>query len=147
MYITILVIFFIPYAALAQKYEVATLAGGCFWCVESDLEKISGVHSVISGYSGGIIKNPTYKQVSSGQTKHIESVQVTFDPKRFLIDNSCNTFGKLLTQPIPVDSLLIEGIGTLLQFFFIIKNKNTLLSNQKNSYKNPNAIKNLLLLL
>lgn len=50
----------------ADNYEIATLAGGCFWCVESDLEKVEGIEEVISGYSGGHLENPTYEQVSSG---------------------------------------------------------------------------------
>ncbi len=62
--------------------EVATLAGGCFWCVESDFEKLEGVVDVVSGYAGGNVANPTYTQVSSGSTGHIETVQVTFDPKQ-----------------------------------------------------------------
>ncbi|OCH48856.1 peptide-methionine (R)-S-oxide reductase MsrB [Aliivibrio fischeri] len=61
--------------------EVATLAGGCFWCTESDLEKLDGMVDVVSGYSGGTLENPTYKQVSSGTSGHIEVIQVTFDPK------------------------------------------------------------------
>ncbi|MEF1290588.1 peptide-methionine (R)-S-oxide reductase MsrB, partial [Vibrio sp. M260118] len=60
---------------------VATLAGGCFWCTESDLEKLDGVLDVIAGYSGGNVDNPTYKQVSSGKTGHIEVIEVKFDPK------------------------------------------------------------------
>ncbi|MBD1570044.1 peptide-methionine (R)-S-oxide reductase MsrB [Aliivibrio sp. S10_S31] len=62
-------------------YEIATLAGGCFWCTESDLEKLDGVVDVVSGYSGGDLENPTYKQVSSGKSGHIEVIEVTFDPK------------------------------------------------------------------
>lgn len=65
----------------SNGYEVATLAGGCFWCTESDLEKLDGVLDVISGYSGGNVDNPTYKQVSSGKTGHIEVIEVKFDPK------------------------------------------------------------------
>lgn len=61
---------------------VATLAGGCFWCVEADLEKLPGVTAVISGYTGGSEQNPTYEQVSSGTTGHYEAVQVHFDPQR-----------------------------------------------------------------
>ncbi len=67
--------------AQAADYQTATLAGGCFWCTESDMEKLPGVVDVISGYSGGKAPNPTYKQVSSGKTGYIESVNVTFDPK------------------------------------------------------------------
>ncbi len=61
------------------KIEIATLAGGCFWCTESDLEQLTGVIDVVSGYSGGHIKNPTYKQVSSGKSGHIEVVEVKYD--------------------------------------------------------------------
>ena len=60
----------------------ATLAGGCFWCVESDLEKLPGVTAVVSGYTGGTEPHPTYEQVSSGSTGHYEAVQVFFDPAR-----------------------------------------------------------------
>ena len=62
--------------------EKATLAGGCFWCVESDLEKLYGVEEVISGYAGGNKVSPSYKEVSSGSTGHVEAVQVFFDPKK-----------------------------------------------------------------
>ncbi|WP_187376484.1 peptide-methionine (R)-S-oxide reductase MsrB [Vibrio mimicus] len=62
-------------------YQQTTLAGGCFWCTESDMEKLPGVVDVVSGYAGGHVDNPTYKQVSSGKTGHIEVIQVTFDPK------------------------------------------------------------------
>lgn len=64
----------------SEKVEVATLAGGCFWCTESDLEQLTGVLDVVSGYSGGHVKNPTYKQVSSGKSGHIEVVEVKYDP-------------------------------------------------------------------
>jgi peptide methionine sulfoxide reductase msrA/msrB len=64
------------------KVEKATFAGGCFWCMEAPFEKIKGVSTVISGYSGGMLKNPTYPQVSSGKTKHLEVVQVTYDSSK-----------------------------------------------------------------
>lgn len=62
------------------KKELATFAGGCFWCIESPFEGIDGILSVVSGYSGGKEKNPTYSQVSGGKTSHKEAVQVAFDP-------------------------------------------------------------------
>ncbi|MDA2926404.1 peptide-methionine (S)-S-oxide reductase MsrA [Acidobacteria bacterium AH-259-G07] len=61
---------------------IATFAGGCFWCVEADLEKAAGVAEVISGYAGGDESNPTYQEVSSGKTGHVEAVQVIFDPTK-----------------------------------------------------------------
>jgi peptide methionine sulfoxide reductase msrA/msrB len=77
----LVLIFMIINTSLYAKDSIATFAGGCFWCMEPPFEKLEGVKSVISGYCGGDIKNPSYEQVSSGKTKHIESVQVTFDPK------------------------------------------------------------------
>jgi len=71
-----------PTAAAPQKgLKVATFAGGCFWCMESDFDKVKGVKQTISGFMGGKTKNPTYEQVSMGNTGHAESVQVTYDPK------------------------------------------------------------------
>lgn len=69
-----------PMEPLPSNLQTATLAGGCFWCVESDLEKIKGVAEVISGYTGGREPDPSYEQVSSGRTGHFEAVQVRFDP-------------------------------------------------------------------
>lgn len=72
--------------------QIATLAGGCFWCTESDLEKLNGVISVVSGYAGGSLENPTYKQVSSGKSGHIEVIQVTFDPQVISYENVLDHF-------------------------------------------------------
>jgi methionine-S-sulfoxide reductase len=71
----------LPFPAFAQTAK-ATFAGGCFWCTESDLAKVPGVISVVSGYTGGHVPNPTYEQVSEGGTGHLESVEVTYDPRR-----------------------------------------------------------------
>lgn len=64
----------------AAHLQTATFAAGCFWCAESDFEKVPGVISVISGYTGGRVANPTYDQVSAGGTGHAEAVRVVFDP-------------------------------------------------------------------
>ena len=63
-----------------EQIDIATFAGGCFWCTESDFEKLSGVVKAISGYTGGTKKNPSYREVSAGTTGHIEAVQVYFNP-------------------------------------------------------------------
>ena len=62
------------------KTETATLAGGCFWCLEAVYERLRGVEKVVSGYTGGTRVNPTYAQVCTGATGHAEAIQVTFDP-------------------------------------------------------------------
>ncbi len=60
--------------------ETATLAGGCFWCLEAVYDQVIGVHDVVSGYTGGHVPNPTYRQVCAGDTGHAEAVQLRFDP-------------------------------------------------------------------
>ena len=65
---------------MKDKRELATFGGGCFWCVEAIFERVNGVHNVESGYSGGHVRNPDYKQVSSGTTGHAEVVQISYDP-------------------------------------------------------------------
>lgn len=75
-----------------NDYDVATLAGGCFWCTESDLEKLPGVIDVISGYAGGDVENPTYKQVSSGKTGHLEVISVKYDPKTVTYEQVLDQF-------------------------------------------------------
>ena len=65
---------------ISMKQEVATLGGGCFWCLEAVFEETRGVLDVVSGYAGGETIHPTYEQVSSGKTGHAEVVQITFDP-------------------------------------------------------------------
>lgn len=68
--------------ARAQAAETAIFAGGCFWCVESDFDRIPGVLETVSGYTGGSLANPTYEQVSAGGTGHYEAVRIRFDPAR-----------------------------------------------------------------
>ena len=80
--ISLLLFSLIPSKSPAQSHAKATFAGGCFWCIEGPFDKVEGVISAISGYTGGEKENPSYKQVSSGRTKHIESVKITFNPKK-----------------------------------------------------------------
>jgi peptide-methionine (S)-S-oxide reductase len=69
-------------AQAPRQLATATLAGGCFWCVEADFDKLPGVVSTTSGYLGGRTANPTYEQVSTGRTGHFEAVQIVYDPTR-----------------------------------------------------------------
>ncbi|MFQ5610877.1 MAG: peptide-methionine (S)-S-oxide reductase MsrA [Anaerolineae bacterium] len=66
---------------MSQNLEQATLGAGCFWCVEAVFQELKGVEKVVSGYTGGTVKNPTYQQICSGTTGHAEAVQITFDPE------------------------------------------------------------------
>jgi peptide-methionine (S)-S-oxide reductase len=70
----------------------ATFAGGCFWCMEPPFDKLDGVISTISGYTGGKKKNPTYEEVSSGNTGHAEAVQVTYDPNKITYEKLLEAF-------------------------------------------------------
>lgn len=66
--------------------QLATFGGGCFWCVEAVIQRLKGVEKVVSGYSGGITKNPTYRDVCNGDTGHAEVIQVTFDANEITYD-------------------------------------------------------------
>ncbi len=68
-----------------SKTEVITLAGGCFWCTEAVFKKVRGVINVDSGYIGGTVKNPSYKEVCTGETGHAEAVKITFNPKEITL--------------------------------------------------------------
>jgi len=74
------------------KYEKAIFAGGCFWCMEPPFEKLDGVKEVISGYTGGNKENPTYEEVSSGVTGHLESVEVIYDPAKVTYEQLLDVF-------------------------------------------------------
>jgi peptide-methionine (S)-S-oxide reductase len=76
----------------AQKTEKATFAAGCFWCTEEAFEKVPGVISAVSGYTGGTVKGPSYEQVSTGRTGHTEAVEVTFDPAKVSYEKLLDVF-------------------------------------------------------
>lgn len=72
--------------------EKAVVAGGCFWCVEADFEKVPGVKSVVSGFTGGSLNNPTYDDVTQGGTGHFEAVEIRFDPAKISYDEVMRLF-------------------------------------------------------
>ncbi|MCO8125063.1 peptide-methionine (S)-S-oxide reductase MsrA [Stieleria sp. TO1_6] len=78
----------------SPKQAVATFAGGCFWCTEAVFERMEGVNDVVSGYIGGTVPNPTYKQVCSAQTGHAEAVEIYYDPSKVQFDELLHVFFK-----------------------------------------------------
>jgi peptide methionine sulfoxide reductase msrA/msrB len=84
-----------------ERFEKATFAGGCFWCIEDTFESLEGVVDVVSGYTGGHKENPTYEEVSSGTTGHYEAVQITFDPSKMRYQDLLGFFWR---QIDPTDS-------------------------------------------
>jgi peptide methionine sulfoxide reductase msrA/msrB len=84
-----------------KKIRQATFAGGCFWCVEADFEKLPGVVKVVSGYTGGPKENPSYEEVSSGTTGHVEAVQVYYDPSRITYEELLDAFWRHIDPTDP----------------------------------------------
>lgn len=85
----------------AQAYQQATFAGGCFWCMEPSFEKMSGVVDVVAGYAGGKEEDPTYEEVSTGQTGHREAVQITYDPEKVSYADLLNVFWRQIDPTDP----------------------------------------------
>jgi len=96
MRLTFVIIILLIYTdlSMAQNLEKATLGGGCFWCTEAIYLELNGVVDVKPGYSGGHVKNPTYKQVCEGTTGHAEVVQITFDPEIVIYSQILEVFFK-----------------------------------------------------
>jgi peptide-methionine (S)-S-oxide reductase len=93
----------------AAKLETATFAGGCFWCVEADFDKVDGVVSTTSGYMGGHTKNPTYQAVTAGGTGHLEVVQVKFDPARVSYEKLLEVFWHSIDPYDPAGQFCDKG--------------------------------------
>ncbi len=94
--------------AAAGQPEVATFAGGCFWCMEPPFDKLDGVISTTSGYTGGHLKKPSYKQVSAGGTGHAEAIQVRYDPEKISYEELLEVFWRNI-DPTAVDRQFCDG--------------------------------------
>ena len=84
-----------------SSYRTATFAGGCFWCSEADFQKIPGVVEVVSGYTGGHKKDPTYEEVCRGNSGHVEAVQIRYDPERISYAGLLNVFWRHIDPTDP----------------------------------------------
>ncbi len=92
-----------------KTLAVATFAGGCFWCTESDFEKVPGVTKVISGYTGGKTEAPTYEQVSAGGSGHVESIQVYYDPQQVTYEQLLDIFWRHINPTDPGGQFVDRG--------------------------------------
>jgi peptide methionine sulfoxide reductase msrA/msrB len=95
--------------AMSKNIELATFAGGCFWCLEPPFEQINGIQSVVSGYTGGHTINPTYDDVCSGTTGHYEAIQITFDPSRVSYDSLLQIFWHQIDPTDPDGQFVDKG--------------------------------------
>ena len=93
----------------AQELATATFAGGCFWCVESDFDRIPGVVETVSGFTGGTVENPTYRQVSTTETGHREAVQITYDPARVSYEELLTAFWHSVDPTDPAGQFCDRG--------------------------------------
>jgi len=100
--LALLINLFITTAYAEEPQDLATFAGGCFWCMEAPFDKLDGVISTTSGYTAGQKMNPTYKEVSSGSTGHTEAVQIVFDPKKISYAELLEVFWKNI-DPVAID--------------------------------------------
>ena len=98
--------------------RTATFAGGCFWCVEADFERVPGVIEVISGYTGGHKENPTYEEVSSGSTGHVEAVQVVYNPDVVTYNELLDVFWKHIDPTDPGGQFVDQGSSYMTAIFY-----------------------------
>jgi peptide methionine sulfoxide reductase msrA/msrB len=115
----------------AEKRGKATFAGGCFWCMETPFEKLDGVVDVISGYTGGNTENPTYKEVSSGGTGHVEAVQVIYDPNKITYAELLEVFWKQIDPTDPDGQFVDRGRQYRPAIFYHTEEQRKLAENSK----------------
>ena len=125
----------LPLAAV-EKTETAIFAGGCFWCMESPFEKINGVKEVISGYTGGSKENPTYEEVSSGTTGHLEAIQIIYDPQKVSYNELLSIFWKQI-DPTDADGQFVDrGKQYRSAIFYKSKEEKALAEKSKQNLEN-----------
>ena len=118
-FLFILILLFIPCSLFAEtKQENATFAGGCFWCMEHPFEGVEGISEVLSGYTGGRKKNPTYEEVSAGATFHLESIQITYDPAKISYSKLLNMFWRQIDPTDPDGQFVDRGLQYRTAIFY-----------------------------
>lgn len=110
----------------SENTRTAVFAGGCFWCTESDFEKVDGVIEVLSGYTGGHDDHPTYKEVSAGRTGHVEAVQVIYDPSRITYEDLLHVFWRHVDPTDPGGQFVDRGSQYRSAIFYADENERQL---------------------
>lgn len=98
--------------------EIATFAGGCFWCMVKPFDQLDGIEQVVSGYTGGHVENPTYEQVCSETTGHLEAVQITYNPDIFSYEKIVDTYWKLIDPTDPGGQFFDRGESYTTAIFY-----------------------------
>ena len=119
-------------AADAASLQKATFAGGCFWCMEPPFEKLDGVKKVVAGYTGGTTVNPTYEEVSGGQTGHLESIEVTYDPAKVSYEKLLDVFWRQINPTDAGGSFVDRGSSYKSAIFYHTDEQKKLAEASKN---------------
>jgi peptide-methionine (S)-S-oxide reductase len=132
---------FAPMAKTKDGMEIAIFAGGCFWCMESDFDKVKGVISTTSGYTGGKLENPSYEQVSAGGTGHAESVMVKFDPKKVSYAQLLKTYWLNIDPLTPNRQFCDSGTQYRSAIFYLNESQKTQAETYKTSLEKSKLFK------
>ena len=114
-----------------KEVNMAIFAGGCFWCVEYEFEKLSGVMEAVSGYTGGQVKNPTYEQVCSGSTGHYEAVRIKYDPAKISYERLLEVFWQNIDPTDPIGQFHDKGTQYRTAIFYLDEEERQLAEESK----------------
>jgi peptide methionine sulfoxide reductase msrA/msrB len=123
------------------KLDTAIFAGGCFWCMEPPFEKLEGVKEVISGYTGGFKENPTYEEVSSGKTGHVESVQVIYDPAKVSYERLLDVFWRQIDPTDPGGQFVDRGAQYRSVIFYLAPEQKALAEKSRDELQRSGRFK------
>ena len=129
---------------LSGNKEIAILAGGCFWCMEHPFEDLPGIFQTISGYTGGKKKNPTYKQVASGQTQHLEAVEIHFDPKKISYSDILEVFWRNINPTDNNGQFVDRGPQYRTGIFYTNEKQKIIAENSKENLKKSGRFKKVI---
>ncbi|WP_079709587.1 peptide-methionine (S)-S-oxide reductase MsrA [Paraliobacillus ryukyuensis] len=121
--------------------EIATFAGGCFWCMVKPFDQWDGVYEVISGYTGGKVENPTYEQVKTGETGHYEAVQITYDPDKIDYQQILDLYWPQIDPTDPDGQFHDRGSQYRTAIFYHNDNQQQLATNSKETLQQSNKFK------